>query len=99
MNTKGGSGIVVGLIVALGDATFHYVMDRSKDKDLVIASTAATVVEVRTQVKDLTEQVKRLLEQPYVGRNEFEGRLSGLEQRVTDIERSQQSYPRFQNHR
>jgi hypothetical protein len=99
MNVKGGSSVLVGLIVVLGDNAIHYFFDSSKDKDALLAHTSTTLVEVNTRVIDLTEQVKRLLEQPYVGRSEFEGRLSGLEERVSHLERTQQPDFGIQNHR
>lgn len=92
MNAKGGSGIVVGLIVALGDTAAHYFLDRTKDKDALLTNTATALVAVETKVEGLTKQIERLSETPYVGRTEFEGRLAGLEQRVSNVERAEQPY-------
>lgn len=47
--------------------------------------------QLQTQVSNLTKQVEKLTDKPYVGRDEFEGRLAGFDGRIRDLERSQQS--------
>lgn len=50
--------------------------------------TQVSLAKLEVQVSELSDQVKTLTGQPYVRRDEFEGRLSGLDQRITIIERT-----------
>lgn len=84
------SGLIIGVTVGVVTTWCGHLMDGSKDKDVILNSTATSVAALKISVEDLGEQVKRLTEQPYVRRDEFESRVSGLEQRVGNIERDQQ---------
>ena len=85
MNAKGSwiesiaSALLVGVIVA-GAARWGTRGDDTRDQ----------VVALRAQVAEVVKQLDRLNEAPYVRRDEFsraENGISGLEQRVSVIER------------
>ena len=94
MNAKsGGWGptIVVGVVVGGCSSVIGHWLDSGTTKETVLNNTVSALVEVKTQVANLADEVKQLREQPYVRREEFEGRVSGLDRRVSDIERNEQS--------
>ncbi len=94
MNAKnGGWGptIVVGLVVGAGSTIISHWLDSGTNKEAVLNNTVTALVEVKTQVSNLADEVKQLREQPYVRREEFESRFTGLEGRVGNIERTEQS--------
>lgn len=75
-------GVIVGVLVSASNAWFS--RDNSRND---------TLVEVKTKVDYLTDSVNKLTEQPYVRRDEFqagvatlEGRLTGLDGRVNQLE-------------
>lgn len=76
--------VVVGLIVEFGQILFGHSLDHSD-------TTTATLAELKTEVASLSTQLSKLTDQPYVRRDEFESRITGLEQRVSNIERGMQS--------
>lgn len=83
MNVKGSwlETIVTGLIVGVIVAGASRLGTRSDD-------TRDQVIALRAQFSQFIEQFKQ---DPYVGRDEFtraEGRLTGLEQRVGNLERT-----------
>lgn len=89
-NNKGSLGqsvvtaLVVGLVmVALGKLTDHH--DET--------ATATSIATLTANVANLGEQVRKLTEQPYVRRDEFqagvatiENRVSGLDGRINQLE-------------
>lgn len=87
MNVKESSwfpALAVGIVISVVQL---YVAKQSDRGD--------TLVAVATKVEYLTAAVKQLTEQPYVRREDLsnvEGRVSGLEQRVSIIEREEQSH-------
>jgi len=88
MNEKSasmGPAITAAIIVAVCDVGVKYMWDRATD-----ASTATALAELRTNVANLSTQLTDLTRQPYVRREEYESRVSGLEQRVNYVEREQQ---------
>lgn len=90
MNVKSGGAILGALIVAVASSVLNHLWDGSNSKESTLNATASAVAALNTKVEGLADQVKQLTEQPYVRRDEFEGRVSGLEQRVNLIERPQQ---------
>jgi hypothetical protein len=97
MNVKGGdmqasilSGVLVGLVVAAGSIGISRAVD-SRDE----TTTAASIATLTERVSALSTQVSKLTEQPYVRREEYlgvlggiENRLSGIEQRIGNVERA-----------
>lgn len=80
-------GVIVGVFVSAANAWMSH--DGSRND---------TLVEVRTKVEYLTASVNKLTEQPYVRRDEFqagvatlEGRLTGLDGRVNQLEQRNDS--------
>lgn len=80
-------GVIVGVLVSVANAWMSH--DGSRND---------TLVEVRTKVEYLTASVNKLTEQPYVRRDEFqtgvaaiEGRLTGLNGRVDQLEQRDDS--------
>lgn len=77
--------IIVGVIAAGASVFFSSTSGRGDN-------TVAALAELKTQVANLSEQIKELKGQPYVTRNEYqagisttEDRISGLEKRVDGI--------------
>lgn len=85
MNVKHPAGIgyvVIAVVVGLGPQIFMHWFNGVDP-----TPTQMALVELKTQVANLTIQVAKLTDQPYVRRDELESRLSGLDRRVSDIER------------
>ena len=94
MNNKGsgwGPSMASALIVVVVTSALNHVWDGSNDRDKTLTEAVKSIGQLETKVSDLSEQVKRLTEQPYVRRDELESRLSGFDQRISDVERGQQS--------
>jgi hypothetical protein len=91
MNVKHPTGmgyVVIAVVVGLAPQIFMRWFNGVDNTPTQIA-----LVELKTQVANLTIQVAKLTDQPYVRRDEFESRLSGFDRRISDLER-QHELPR-----
>lgn len=91
MNVKNPTGVGYVLIAVVAGLAPQVIMRWLDGVDKT--PTQVALVEIKTQVANLTIQVTRLTDQPYVRRDEIESRLSGLDRRIADIER-QHEQPR-----
>lgn len=85
MNVKAagfGPALLAGLAAALGTTVINRLFDHTTD-----TTTATAIARLEVQVSGLSDQVSQLTKQPYVRREEFENRVSGLERRVDRVER------------
>jgi hypothetical protein len=80
MNAKGsfGQAVLAGVIVAAASLVIHKATDSSDE-----TTTAASIASLTVKVETLTDQVKKLNEQPYVRRDEYLGVLGGIENRFS----------------
>lgn len=85
MNVKSTSGVGYVLIAVVAGLAPQIIMRWLDGVDKT--PTQVALVEIKTQVANLTIQVTRLTDQPYVRRDEIESRLSGLDRRIGDLER------------
>lgn len=69
-------GLIVGVVVSVSDRWL------SKDND-----NNDTLVEVKTRVEYLGQQVNKLTEQPYVRREEFQSGIDSVQNSVTGLEK------------
>ena len=84
------SGIIAGAVVALVQVVLSNFSNHTTTTDTVITGLQVQVATLTTQVTTLSSQVGKLTEQPYVRRDELEDRISGLDQRLNQLERAQQ---------
>lgn len=80
--------VVVGVIVAISNMAVNRWATRSDAAD-------ATLIELRSEVGNLSRRFDEFAKQPFVRREEYlgvlggiENRLAGIEQRISNVERT-----------
>lgn len=79
-----GPALLAGLAAALGTTVINRLFDHTTD-----TTTATAIARLEEKVGTMGEQLSELTKQPYVRRDEFENRVSGLEKRVDSLSAKQ----------
>jgi hypothetical protein len=90
---SGGWYVIISIVIVTVPEIFLRWLDHVDPAQTQVALGQAQIslAKLEVQVSELKVQIDKLTEQPYVRREEFENRLSGLDRRISEVERAKQS--------